>query len=240
MNTVFETHKGVYQFSGFGRNIVAAFSGRQYTAANRGEFLSELGFHDETLIRLKQEHTDTVAILKGNHPGVVHEPADAALTDRRDMILSVLTADCIPVFLAAGEGVVGIIHAGWRGLKKGIVKKTVQTALEQWGVSVSEIKIAFGPAIRKCCYNVSEEFEGYFPGYYFSLSKDERAGDALARGSLDLVGIAYSQLAAAGVAKAQVDDCGICTSCSNDRFYSVRRENKTSERILSVIALKRE
>lgn len=50
-------------------------------------------------------------------PGAQEPVADAAVTAVPGVVLAILTADCLPVVLAAADGSeVAAAHAGWRGL----------------------------------------------------------------------------------------------------------------------------
>jgi len=101
----------------------------------------------------------------------------------------------------------------------------LQTFKEKFGTKVQSLLIAFGPAIRQCCYKVGEEFRELFPAHYDG------------RGHVDLVGVIESQLVKRGVMPVQMYDSRLCTSCSNHRFFSARREQGTGERILAIIAI---
>ena len=162
----------IYPLSWFGEGILAAFSGRWYDARHRDDFLQAVGIKKEHLKLPKQEHTDRVGILTAEEDHDLTSSMDALLTDQSDIALGILTADCIPVFVAApSEGVVGLIHAGWRGLKKGIIKKAIGLAQDRWHLPGSKIKVALGPAIRSCCYTVSAEFADYFPRHYIPATE---------------------------------------------------------------------
>ncbi len=48
------------------------------------------------------------------------------VTTRRDVALGIVTADCAPVLLADAEaGVIGAVHAGWRGAVAGVLEATL-------------------------------------------------------------------------------------------------------------------
>src|SRR6185369_4541348 len=53
--------------------------------------------------------------------------ADAAVAAQPGRVCIVMTADCLPVLLAAADGsAVAAIHAGWRGLASGVIEAAVQ------------------------------------------------------------------------------------------------------------------
>lgn len=130
--------------------------------------------------------------------------ADGRVTREHGTGVMVLTADCLPVALAGGDGV-AMIHAGWRGLAAGILEAGV-AALG------GDVAAAIGPGAGGCCYEVGPEVHAAF-------GEDGPDG---AR-PIDLKAIAAARLRAAGV--ATVHDCGLCTICGDpDLFFSHRRD----------------
>ncbi|MEM8993318.1 MAG: polyphenol oxidase family protein [Acidobacteriota bacterium] len=75
---------------------------------------------------------------------------DALVTDRRGLALSVVTADCVPVLLAAG-GQIAAVHAGWRGVVAGVVPAAGARFVDRPDVAW------IGPAISGEVYEVSDE-----------------------------------------------------------------------------------
>lgn len=81
------------------------------------------------------------------------EEGDALVTRRGDVVLAVHTADCAPVALAGATGVIGAVHAGWRGLEAGVVEATVARMVD---LGRGPVSAWVGPCIHPCCY----EFDG--------------------------------------------------------------------------------
>jgi YfiH family protein len=132
------------------------------------------------------------------------EEADGQATTALDVAAIVLTADCLPVALA-GPGVVAMVHAGWRGLANGVLEAGV--------AATGAVAAAIGPGIGPCCYEVGD---------------DVRAVFGTSGRTLDLKAIACERLRAAGV--ADVHDCGLCTACDAERFFSHRRDRGVTGR----------
>jgi YfiH family protein len=136
---------------------------------------------------------------------------DGQATDRGDVALCALTADCLPVAVSA-PGAVAMLHAGWRGLAHGMVAAGVR-AVRDLGAS-GELSAAIGPGAGPCCYQVGEEVHEAFADI----------GEAHHGRNLDLKAVARHQLRAAGV--ASVADIGICTICSDPGLlFSHRRDH---------------
>lgn len=156
--------------------------------------------------------------------------ADALLTRCAGVALLVRTADCLPVFFAdAQRGVVGIAHAGWRGVAAGLPARVVSALRRHYGVQARELSVAIGPAIRSCCYEVGGEFTARFGRFV-----QERGG----RRTCDLVGAATAQLLACGIRAERLFDCGRCTVCEADRWWSVRRDGQAAGRLTSLIVIR--
>jgi hypothetical protein len=130
--------------------------------------------------------------------------ADGQVTTRPGVAAIVLTADCLPVALA-GPDAIGVVHAGWRGLAAGVLEAGV--------AATGAVAAAIGPGIGPCCYEVGDDVRAVF-------GTTER--------TLDLKAIARARLRAAGV--AEVHDCGLCTSCDAERFFSHRRDRGVTGR----------
>jgi hypothetical protein len=162
---------------------------------------------------------------------------DGLTTDEDSVGLVVESADCVPLlFWASRARVVAAVHAGWRGTLARIAERAVSRLVASYGASAEEIQVAIGPAIRVCCYEVGDEVLAAFADGKGDVSRISRPGPR-GRRHLDLIEENRAQLAAHGVSAERIFDSSICTSCSNDRFYSFRREGKGVGRIFGAIGL---
>ncbi len=223
-------NNGVYRFEGFDKNVVSAFSSRKFANVRYPEFLKKLNLSPKNLVTVRQVHGSKVLIVDKRDFPYNETEADGLITQCRGAILGIKTADCVPVsFGDAKNKVVGIAHAGWKGVKAGIISQMLKTFDKKFKTDFSVLQVAIGPAIRKCCYEVGREFMGCFPGFYFGK------GD---KGHLDLVGALKAILISRGVLERNIFDSNICTVCENETFYSYRKEQQTKERVLSVISMR--
>lgn len=157
---------------------------------------------------------------------------DALITDQKNVVLSVLTADCVPVLLYdRKKEVIAAVHAGWKGTKAKIVAKTVQKMVDRFGSDAKDIIAGIAPSIGACCYEVGEDVAGHFVDYPQALEKKG------AKYMLDLPKINQEQLLHAGVLESHVAVSHICTACEVDRFFSYRQEEGCSGRFMSMIVL---
>ncbi len=144
--------------------------------------------------------------------------ADAAVTGTPGVVCAVLTADCLPVFLAARDGRrVGVAHAGWRGLAAGVLEHAV-AALR---VPPGELVAWLGPAIGPGAFEVGADVVAAFRDAGFDTLA-AMTPNARGRWQADLYALARVSLARAGV--ADVHGGGLCTYTESERFFSHRRD----------------
>lgn len=164
--------------------------------------------------------------------------ADALVTDRPGLLLSVVTADCAPVLLAdPAAGVVGAAHAGWRGAIGGVTDQAV-AAMIALGARPERIVAAIGPTISRASYEVDNDF----PAPFLAEDPDNArffADAPSGKPRFDLEAYVAARLAAAGVTR--VEALGLDTYADENRFYSYRRATHRGEptygRQLSMIGL---
>jgi purine-nucleoside/S-methyl-5'-thioadenosine phosphorylase / adenosine deaminase len=173
---------------------------------------------------LKQVHGARVALVE-SPGGATGEEADAAVTVSTGAALAVLTADCAPVALASPEGVLGIAHAGWRGLRAGVIESTVQAMRR---LRATRVEAVLGPCIHRCCYTFGEED---LADMAMRVGPQVRARDSGGRPALDLPAGVKSALHAAGA--SLVDDASVCTCCSAE--YWSWRSDRTPRRQATVV-----
>jgi len=153
------------------------------------------------------------------------EEADAALTSERGLALGVLTADCAPVALASPEGVVGVAHAGWRGLRDGVIEAVV-AAMRDLGAS--SVLAALGPCIHPECYPFDTAELDEVAGV---LGPSVRALDRSGAPALDLPAGVRSALGRAGA--ELVADASTCTAC--DTSYWSWRVGRHTQRQATLV-----
>lgn len=209
-------------------NVRAVFTTREKDAD-----LHKMGMSGSNLVLPTQVHGDSVyCACKAGASGEADAPApeaDALITRCRNLPLAIRTADCLPVFLFdTGHRAIAMIHAGWKGLHKKIISKTIKQMEIKFLTDPRELAAALGPAIRPCCYEVGEEFRGYFGGLV--SSRDNRL-------YFDIAAAAVNELLATGVKNGHIYDSAICTSCRNDEFFSFRREGLMAGRSFSIMEI---
>ena len=157
--------------------------------------------------------------------------ADALYTRLPGASIGIVTADCVPILVAAGDAsVVAAIHAGWRGLAAGVIEASVRVLAKPSGVA--DLSAAVGPAARGCCYEVDEPVRRALEPRYESLLPGMLAPGRGDRYQLDLSGLATEILLGLGL---RSDRIGLahrkCTICHPDHFESHRRDGVRAGRL---------
>jgi YfiH family protein len=191
-----------------------------------------------TLVTVHQVHSPT-AVLAVPGPEEDRPKADALVTDRPDVLIGILTADCVPVLLAdAQAGVVGAAHSGWKSAIGGVIASTVE-AMEKLGADRSRIAAAVGPCIGRASYEVDDAFLARFCTDDPENERFFLAGRRAGHHQFDIEAYAVSRLALAGVRR--IEALGLDTYADEERFFSYRRTTHRSEpnygRQISVIGL---
>ncbi|MEI6845703.1 MAG: peptidoglycan editing factor PgeF [Candidatus Firestonebacteria bacterium] len=159
--------------------------------------------------------------------------ADGLLTSKKNILLLVFTADCLPVFLYDKKfGFIGIAHCGWKSTYKNIIGRAVKTMLKK-GAKSKDIQVVLGPRIRECCYEVNPEFALKFKSKYGNVGRHKRG----AKLYFSLTEVVKLQLKNMKIPAKNIKDTGLCTCCVKQRFFSYRREGKGTGRMVSGIML---
>ncbi len=184
-----------------------------------------------TAVGAEQVHGGSVAVVERYEENAATVPGcDALLTRVPGLALTVRSADCLPIFFAdPARGVIGIAHAGWRGLSVSLPTRIVSAFRHAYHTRASELRVALGPAIRACCYEVGPEFAARFGPFV-----REHGG----RRTCDLIGVARAQLLACGIRPDHILDSERCTACDTHRWFSLRREGPDTGRLTSLIVLR--
>jgi len=167
---------------------------------------------------LAQVHGTTVADLDAVGAS---GPADAAFTHRRGQVCAILTADCLPILLAAESGdLVGAAHAGWRGLAAGVIEATVsamaaapQSLLAWLGPAIGPAHFEVGPEVREALLTGDSGAAGAF------------VENTRGRFMADLPALVRRRLEALGVSRIYGGD--ECTYAAEERYFSHRRDGMT-------------
>ncbi len=181
------------------------------------------------LVTCYQVHS-ALCVEAGDWSDAERPHADALVTNRKGIVLGVVTADCAPVLLAdveanGGQGVVGAAHAGWKGAFTGVCEATV-AAMEKLGARADRIVAAVGPCIAQASYEVDDGFYRRFLDQSADNAAFFGAGKA-GHWQFDLEAYVVARLGRLGLAR--VEGLGLDTYADAARFFSFRRATHAQE-----------
>jgi polyphenol oxidase len=241
-----------------------AWDSRDRVLQNRAKFFAAVGANKMRVVALRQIHSDIVHMVSAADmpQGDQALQGDALITREPGVLLTIQTADCIPILLAdTKRKAVAAIHSGWRGTAQRIAEKTLGRMQMEFGTRPQDVVAALGPGIGGCCYEVGhevvKEFTAKFPnapdwftGPFDALENSDNDPNWLPwltmrppghpppapRAHLDLIAANRGTLAGAGIAAKNILSSGFCTACRNDLFFSYRREHTTG-RLMAAIGI---
>ncbi|WP_428261444.1 peptidoglycan editing factor PgeF [Haliangium sp.] len=203
---------------------------------NRRRLAAHAGYDHDRLVATKHVHgTD---VWRVGEPLPSPAEFDGLVSDRPGVTLGAFAADCIPmVFADPVARVCGAAHAGWRGTV-GKVAANVVARMQEAGCRPEDVRVALGPSIGPCCFEVGPEVVAAFREVMGDLAGMVVAGPK--KDHIDLRVVTRTVLEAAGVAPDHVDDDPPCTMCNPSRFFSYRRDGRDGGMHMGFIGLRAE
>lgn len=224
--------------------------------ANRRLVAEQTGIPFAAWVYGEQVHGRSVAVVTSADRGrgtLSREDAladtDAFVTDERGLCLAAMYADCVPLyFVDPVRKAIGLAHAGWKGTMLRIAEATVQAMADTYGSLPGDLFAAVGPSIGFCCYEVDdavmekmmpliESFDAAAPS-----SGDESAAYAATgpgKYRLNLQECNRQIMIKAGILPQRIELSKWCTGCNADVFFSHRKENGRTGRMIAWIGWER-
>jgi len=190
---------------------------------NHHKAFNTLGYRFNSRFDVWQVHgTNIVCADAPRDPNLGFMKADGILTRNPDITLFMRFADCVPILLAdPNKGVIGIVHAGWKGTSLQISRAAIETMKEKYGSDPKDIRAGVGPSICSSCYQVGEEvFNAFSENFGDHAEKFFRTNNGDLH--LDLWSANRFTLESSGVQKIEI--AGLCTADNLDDWYSHRAE----------------
>ncbi|MGC1107395.1 MAG: polyphenol oxidase family protein, partial [Candidatus Acidiferrales bacterium] len=129
---------------------------RERVEENRRRFAAALGHAKAPLITLQQIHSDVAYIV--SEAQAAPPKGDAVATSAPGLLLSIQTADCIPILLVdPRHRAVAAVHAGWRGTLARVAAKMLGRMQMEFSTRPADVLAAIGPGISQCCYEVGPD-----------------------------------------------------------------------------------
>ena len=197
----------------------------------------KIGVSKNNLLLMNQTHSNNVVMITKDNKNIQRINSDALITKIKDITISVLTADCVPILIYEEiNQIVACIHAGWRGALNGIIKNTLSEI-----VNISKknkIYVAIGPCIGFKNYEVGKEFYDQFihenkkNELFFSPNKNNKFFFDIRK---------YVTFKISKFDVEHIENMDLDTYEEKENFFSFRRSRKVGEkdygRCISAISL---
>ena len=198
----------------------------------------KMGCKKNSLITLKQVHSNKIIYFKSYKSIKTKIRGDAIVTKVKNTPIGILTADCVPILLYEPQKkIIGCIHSGWKGAFNGVIKNTIQK-FKKLNSNINELIVAVGPCIGKKSYEVKKDF------YQKFINKNQRNKIFFRKRTknsynFDLRYFVNNELSNLGV--KNIENINLDTFREKSFFYSYRRSRISGEkdygRCISVILM---
>lgn len=190
------------------------------TRTNRERYVRSIGLNPMRLVSANLIHGTHIHIAQEEDAGAVIPACDGLVTKVPSLAISVTGADCFPVYAVDPvERVIGLAHAGWRGIVTGILPELIGH-MGELGSDPEDIVIGIGPGIRVCHFEINEDVFAMFQGYgEFVHERKEKT-------FVNLPSIIKRQLGEAGIRLSYIHDSELCTYGMTGDYFSRRRDQQ--------------
>lgn len=166
------------------------------------KFLKSIGYktNAKNLVWAEQVFGSKVHICKADDSGKIIKAVDGLISNIKNQVLAIVSADCVPILLYdSKKEVAAALHGSRKSLIKGIIKNALSRLVSNFNSTPKEILVGIGPSIRKC-------------HYFINLTK-----------------IAIDDLLQSGIKRKNIEDCGICTFCHFQKYFSHRKQEENPQ-----------
>ncbi len=232
-----------FSFGGFTSGNEGVWTRNAPTDPPTDDYISlsnRLGAPLPRIIRPYQASGDKVEIVSAEHGGMgvikdnVLKKVDGIVTSEKGIVLSVLAADCVPVYMIDKKAyVIGILHCGWRSAAGSLLHNGLER-MKELGASPKQIQIITGPHICADCYEVGDEVRQVYAEVFTEKQLEKifiLRNDKL---YLDLSEAVRLKAAAEGIPKENFSDINCCT-CHDKSLYSYRRGDRVRQNSAFII-----
>lgn len=201
---------------------ISRHEGNMGDLTQRAHTLQKIGVPPERMVRLHQTHSTRILCFSSekelsSFSSTPLQDADAWLFSPAmpQWGASIVTADCVPLFLWAQDGSAwALAHCGWRGVAAQLPLQLARALQEKTKVPLNAWA---GPHIQPCCFEVQQDTAGQFPPQTL-LHRGQKQ-------FVDLNAALRLQLQMAGLAPQNIRCSLDCTCCDEENFFSWRRDH---------------
>ena len=199
---------------------------------NRKNFFEKIEINPDNVVGADLVHGNNIMIVENSNLNIIKD-TDGLVTNNKDVSLFVTVADCIPVFFFDLEkNIIAIAHAGWQGIVNDIIIETIRK-IKKLGGSERNIKVAIGPGINSCHFEIRRDVLDKFDKYKeFIIKREDRI-------FTDLKGIIKKQFKEAGIIMGNIESDDECTY-ESEKYFSYRRDKpKIVEAMIAILGFKK-
>lgn len=209
---------------------------------NYRKICKEINLNDNNIVRPLQTHTNCVKNIYNEQGFLIKDlnNVDGLITNQKNRILSLIFADCTPIFLYDPiKNVIGNVHSGWKGTLGKIGKIAIEKMIKDYNSNPKDIIACIGPTIRKCHFEVDEDIKNMF-NKEFNTSKIIKKGE-IKEGKqkyyVDTASANIMMMEQLGLKSENIIDSKICSVCEKNLTHSYRADGKMAGRSTSLISI---
>ena len=195
---------------------------------NYRRFCAAIGADVNRIVMTGQVHkteirTATPDLIKPDVCVPTEYDCDGLITDQSGLVLTIFTADCIPVLLYDPvKRVIAAVHAGWRGTAQDIAGKAVDKMRQDYGCQPENILTAIGPGISQCCFETHSDVPDAMSAVLGDLVSPHISPLSNGKFRVNLKDINAALLMRAGVTSDHIEISADCTACLHETYWSHR------------------
>ena len=204
----------------------------------------QLNIEYNNIVNTNQKHTDNIKIIDQkinfNEPDFnMYENTDGLITNKKEIILSTINADCILlIFYDPIKKVIANVHSGWRGTIKRISTKTVEKMKNNFGCNPEDIICCMSPSIGKDHFEVDEDVYEIFKKEFTDISNENNIFEQKNnKWHIDTILINRLILQKAKLKPENIIDSGICSVCNQNIIHSYRAHGSKAGRSTLIISM---
>ena len=194
---------------------------------NRKIYFNKLGININNIVSANLIHETNIAAVDEKDKGQIILNTDGLITDKQNIFLTVTVGDCLPIyFFDERKMVIGLAHAGWRGVVKNISASLVSKMTAEFKSSPADISVYIGPHLQKCHFEIKDDIVSQFDNNFISQE------DSIIK--VDLLSMLKQQLSSLGIRPENISSSDECTYCNTEKYFSYRRDKP--DKVQSMIA----